>query len=434
MKRQLPVFLALLGSISVSAQITINQNHMPSAGDTIRYSNASPAGINAAISNKGANRTWDFSNLSATGQDIYNYVAANKTPYLLYFFGQIGQKTADSIGINPIVLKNIYSFYTKNSSVFKAEGIGYSYQGIPLSAKNIDDDEIYQFPLNYNDSDVSTFNFRFAIPGNIFTYVQAGKRTNIVDGWGSIKTPYKTYSSVLRVKTILDQTDSLITQFAKIPVPRRQVIYKWLSQDERIPVLEMTGTEVAGIFTPTQIRYRDKYLGISNLLAPNPGFTVNKTSGYVLADTFRFRGRSNPFATSWTWQITPSADVVFVNGTTRNSQNPVVIFKQRGLYNVTLLAGNPFGNGDTTANELINIDYGLSTKQFTVDEMMFTPNPVCNEIQIQKSGLLEITDMAGHRIIYQQVDKGDHISCTALSPGNYLIRIQNSAPRILIKQ
>ncbi|NBP06541.1 MAG: hypothetical protein EBV15_10075, partial [Bacteroidetes bacterium] len=372
---------------------------MPSANDTLRYSSVAPAGLSLDIQKKGVSQAWDYSKLVANGQDIYRYASANSTPYLLYFFNQIGLKTADSLGAGPIMLKNIYSFYTKNTTVFKQEGIGYSYQGIPLAAQNKDDDEIYQFPLKYGDSDVSTYNFRFAIPGNVFTYVQAGVRTNVVDGWGSIITPYKTYPNVLRVKTLVNGTDSLITQFAKIPIPRRQVIYKWLSADEKIPVLEITGTETNGNFTANQIRYRDKYLGLVSPLRPRAGFTISKTAGFVTVDTFNFSDRSQPFATSWNWQITPTAGVSFVGGTSAGSRNPRVVFRQAGLYNVSLIATNNFGSDDSTAPNAISIQYGLSTQNIAAGNTFFYPNPTCGELTIKQSGNLELFDPAGRCVL-----------------------------------
>lgn len=416
------VFIAAQTAI---AQITITQSSMPSGGDTIRYSSANTVGANLDIKNKGASRSWDYSSLTATGQDLYSYIAANKTPYLLYFFGQIGQKTADSIGINPIVLKNIYAFYTKSSSVFKQEGIGYSYQGIPLSAKNVDDDEVYQFPLSYGDSDVSTYNFRFAIPGNIFTYVQAGVRTNVVDGWGSIKTPYKTYPNVIRVKTIVNGVDSLITQFAKIPVPRRQVIYKWLSTDEKIPVLEITGTEIGGVFTANQIRYRDKFLGLSSPLRPRAGFSVNKTSGFVTVDTFNLTDRSTPFATSYNWQITPNAGVVFVGGTSASSRNPRVVFRQKGLYNVTLVATNTFGSDDSTAANLISIEYGVGRDKMEMTHQLIYPNPGSQSMFVKVPGLVRIMDVAGREVLRAVPDDGRGISVAALPAGTYMVHLAN---------
>ena len=72
--------LMLASASLASAQITITQAHLPKAKDPLRNSTASAAGVDPEPANRGANRTWDFSSLTATGQDIYKYVAANTTP------------------------------------------------------------------------------------------------------------------------------------------------------------------------------------------------------------------------------------------------------------------------------------------------------------------------------------------------------------------
>lgn len=405
---------------------------MPSANDTLRYSSVQAAGVALNLQQKGASQSWDYSKLVANGQDIYRYASANTTPYLLYFFNQIGLKTADSLGAGPVMLKNIYSFYTKNSTVFKQEGIGYSYQGIPLSAQNKDDDEIYQFPLKYGDSDVSTYNFRFAIPGNVLTFVQAGVRTNVVDGWGSIVTPYKTYPNVLRVKTLVNGTDSLITQFGRVPIPRRQVIYKWLSADEKIPVLEITGTETNGNFTANQIRYRDKYLGLVSPLRPRAGFTISKTAGFVTVDTFNLSDRSQPFASSFNWQITPTAGVSFVGGTSASSRNPRLVFRQAGLYNVSLIATNNFGSDDTTAPNAISVQYGLSTQNIAAENMFFYPNPSCGEITFKQAGNLEMFDASGRCVLKRIVATNERVSIPSLPKGFYTLKLNGGNPASLL--
>ena len=145
--RKLVRAIIVICSISfgfLNAQITITSSSMPSSGDTLRYSSASPLTIGTTWMTPGGSQSWDFSSLTSIGQGLYEYKSANKTPYAFYFIGQIGQKTADSLGGGPFVFKNIYSFYTKSSSVFKTEGLGYSYSGIPLASKYTDDDEIYQ--------------------------------------------------------------------------------------------------------------------------------------------------------------------------------------------------------------------------------------------------------------------------------------------------
>lgn len=244
------------------AQPNITSSHMPKSGDTLRYSSALPTELPTGYESGGASSVWDFSAMQPQRQAINEYFSASKTPYAFYFFGQIGQKTADTIGAGPITLTNVFSFYTNSSKVFKAEGIGYKYSGFPLASMYKDDDEIYQFPLNYGDKDTSTFNFLFSIPGNLFSLVQAGTRINTVDGWGTIKTPFKEYTNCLRIKTFVDEIDTVISQLGKFALPRKTMVYKWLSTNERIPVMEVSGTvnATSGKFTATQVRYRDGYI------------------------------------------------------------------------------------------------------------------------------------------------------------------------------
>jgi len=263
----------LLGLISVvKGQITISKSSMPAAGDTIRFSTALASDLPPGWMKKGASQSWDFSKLEAQTSELREYKSAAKTPYAFYFFGQTGLKTADTIGGGPISFTNVYSFYSTTNSVFKAEGLGYSYSGIPLASMYEDEDEIYQFPLEYNDSDVSTYKFTFAIPGQqLFSFKQAGIRTNVVDAWGSIKTPYKEYKDVIRVRTFVDGTDTIETQFFTQGFPRKQVIFQWLSSSEKIPVMEVSGQlSPTNQFIPNQIRFRDKYNGLSSGGGFNP--------------------------------------------------------------------------------------------------------------------------------------------------------------------
>jgi hypothetical protein len=163
-----------------------------------------------------------------------------------------------------------------------------------------DDDEIYQFPLNYGDVDTSTFNFKFSIPGDLFALVQSGTRVNNADGWGTIKTPFGEYKDVLRLKTFVDEIDTVTSQFGKFPIPRMTLTYRWLSTTERIPVMEIQGTIVAqtGKFTPTQVRYRDGFIGKLSSSAieteglklfPNPGSGLVVISGLKLGETWVVR-------------------------------------------------------------------------------------------------------------------------------------------------
>lgn len=411
----------------LKAQPVITNQHMPSSGDTLRYSLANTTGVDAQESSNGANQTWDFSGLTLSRQDIASYLSANKTTYAFYFFNQIGLKTADSLGAGPIMFRNIYSFYTKNSSVFKAEGLGYTYSSIPLAANYSDEDEIYQFPLEYHDSDVSTFKFKFSIPGNLFSLVQSGTRVNYADGYGTVVTPYKTYNNVLRVKTVINETDTLISSLAKIPIPRRTISYKYLSTSEKIPVLEITGNDQSGTFIITEIRYRDQYRATINPFKPRANYTVNKTTGIAGKDTFTFIDvTSTPPSTSRTWSFTPSAGVSFVGGTSATSGTAKVMFSQSGTYSVKLSVTAITGTDDTSTTNLINI--GVNNTNNANREIVLHPNPVKDYFVVNQPGItwVYIYDISGKEVLSCAASPDKAIEISGLNRGIYFIKIKGN--------
>jgi hypothetical protein len=295
------LIICSLSSIFAQAPITITSSSMPSSGDTIRYSNSTPNGLD--FSSTGQNYYWDFSNLNSINQDIYQYKAASQTPYAFYFIGlnKYGLKVADSIGAATFKFYDVYNFYQKTSSVFKTDGTGFKFNGIPLAAYYSDDDELYQFPLNYSDRDSSNYAYSVSL-GPTLSYSQKGYRINEVDGWGYIKTPYDSLACLRLVSTSYGE-DSLNINGFPVNFPNVQRSYKWLSTTEKIPVLEISGQLQNNNFTPTQVRYRDNYrspIGINEIvlrnrlkLYPNPStneinidFTENNSGVLSITDIF----------------------------------------------------------------------------------------------------------------------------------------------------
>lgn len=276
-------FIVILTKSSL-AQITITSAQMPSVNDTIRYSisNSIP-GFNPNLT--GANFIWDFSTLESNSQGIYEYKASALTPYIFNFgFTAIGLKIADSIGSGQTSLKNVYSFFQKQNNTFSARGLGFQLSAIPfpLAGTYSSADVIYYFPLNYLD----TFSKNFALsiplgtpPLSLGNFYRTGNRTTIVDGWGIISTPFKKNVPCLRIKSEIQSRDStyinnLGNGFA---FDNNQVEYKWLSLDEKIPILEIIGNQIGNNFIPTSIRYRDQQ-GVNN----NTSVNSNNTKDEIL--------------------------------------------------------------------------------------------------------------------------------------------------------
>ena len=309
-------------SLTLKSQITITTANMPISGDTCRYSSASLSSV-GDYTTSGANHLWDFSTLDSTGQGMRNFQPSSATPYFFYFFPpKYGEQTLDSVPIPAIPIggltlsiKDIYSFYKKNGTTsFNAEGLGLTLSGIPIgtTAQGNNDDELYLFPLNYLDRDSTTFNFSTptfsAIP---FTYKKHGHRITEVDGWGTIITPYGT-DSCLRVVTTQYSIDTIFIPalpagFNKFGFPNYVRSYQWLSLNEKIPYLEVSGSLIAGNFTANQALYRDRlrsFVGIKENVQqlalsvfPNPTsnqltIITPKNSGSIKAELIDVQGKT----------------------------------------------------------------------------------------------------------------------------------------------
>jgi len=275
MKKRLLSLISFL-PLFVTAQISITSSNMPVSGDTCRYSTASVSAV-GNYSATGTNYSWSFS-MTPTGQDIRKFQASAQTPYFFYFlFPKYGEKILDSVPIpnipgNPISIRNIYSFYKKvvTPSSFNSEGLGLTMSGIPIGATYSDEDELYKFPLAYGNRDSTTF--KLSTPSNSmipFTYKKQGYRITEADGWGTITTPYGT-ASCLRVVTTQYSMDTITISalpagFNKFGFPNYMRSYQWLTTSEKIPYLEVMGNVVAGNFTPTQVRYRDRARVITSM-------------------------------------------------------------------------------------------------------------------------------------------------------------------------
>lgn len=253
-------------SIIASAQISISSSDMPINGDTLRFSNVLTT-TQIDFLSTGANYNWNFSDLEPESQGLDEYKLASSVNFaygLLFGINAYGVKIIESIGTGQFQFEDVYDFFNNNSSRFRAEGRGLTFQGLPIPSNYSDEDEIYQFPLNFGDRDSSTFKVKFSVPSLLDLY-QYGYRINEVDGWGSITTPFGTFDAI-RVKSIIYRTDSVVLSQLPIPIaiPSVNYEYKWLAKNQHLPILQVNLTEAQGTSQISQIKYRDSYRGINN--------------------------------------------------------------------------------------------------------------------------------------------------------------------------
>jgi len=414
---------------------------MPSIGDTIRYSNSPVGTLNFAKT--GTNFSWDYSGLGFTNQEVYKFQALTSTPYAtLAFsgmpFGAIGYKVADSIGQGQVAFKNIYNFFEKRSTDWRAVGTGFTLSALPFPAGGVysDKDEIYKFPLNYNDFDSTTFSVTTPL-GNQFlqlgTYKQKGYRKTTVEGWGTITTPYANNVSCLKIKSEITETDSLkiSTPAFNLGFPNNRIEYKWLSTTEKIPILEVVGNQVGNTFVPISIRYRDNYrASLPNPLLPKVSFSVNKNLGLANKDTFTLINNTTPtMGTTYAWSITPATGISFVNATTATSKNPQVVFANPGTYNVKLTATNFVGSKDSTASNMITVSDNSSISHLINDNNYIYPNPVIDYLNFNhpdfEGKTVKIFNHNGQLMFETIINKHLNINVSELPEGNYLMVITN---------
>lgn len=249
--------------LMAQSPITLTASNFPGSNDTLRYTNAQISSV-GNYTQTGANFTWNFSGLVYTSQGVRDFKQALQTPYAFFFFGinEYGEKIADNIAAGPLTITNYYNYYRKQTSpvnAFVADGIGMTFSSIPVPSYFSDKDELYTFPLTFGDYDSTTFKFSTptttALP---FTYKKTGYRVTMVDGWGTITTPYGT-ANCLRLLTTQYSQDTIKYNTFSFGFPNNQRSYQWLTLNEKIPYLEINGALTGANFTPNQVRYRDTY-------------------------------------------------------------------------------------------------------------------------------------------------------------------------------
>lgn len=357
MKRLFTLVLALLAGWAAQAQITINQGDMPVSGDTLRYSVGAVAGVVLPTST-GTGQTWNYGSLVPQSQGVAAYKSAasvNLAYGLLFGLTSYGIKLADTIGVGPVTATNVYDFYRRNATSFSAVGRGLTFQGIPLPANYSDNDEIYQFPLQYGDRDSSTFRVQFSVAGQ-GTLTQQGYRINRVIGSGSLTTPYGTFNTLL-VQVRVEEVDSLVATALPFPLGFNSSTTHlvWLAQGQHYPILDMTLNTATGTPILTDVRYRDVYRQLVPV-APQPDFVAVRRQLNV-GDSTAFANLTPPGTgpTAFSWDISPATGWNYTFGTSASSRNPIVKFTAPGLYSVGLRATVGLASADTLKQNYIQV-------------------------------------------------------------------------------
>lgn len=302
MKYLLLSFLTFLGSISYSQSTYTSSNH--ASGNYSQQMTNVTLGVNAFnFDTTGANLIWNYATL---GKDFWgnkSTITASASGYQAPFIAQcllsgggftclikwngltnMGILDLDSLNAIVVTLYDVMTMTKKTTGHLVGTVKGLRIKDstgitIPVVSEYSDYDTILNFPLIYQDSGKSygAWGYDLNAIGQNIQYKVTYDRKYIVEGWGKLITPHATYNNTLKVKTTLNQVDSVNFLGTKFGIPRNIVEYTWYDAAFGLPVMKAEGIEVLGFTTINTVAYIDNvYVGTEEKelaqfnLFPNP--------------------------------------------------------------------------------------------------------------------------------------------------------------------
>ena len=381
----LSILIVFCGMMNANAQISYEYSDFLNAGDEFRLSTTGGGGIDFAQT--GENFTWDYSELDFAGQENSTWIDAGDGGYEFswcltngIFFGcasqfadfvNIAQLDFDGIELMGFGLTDLVTHYKKEGNVFETRMTGASVDvgdipfTLPLLTEYSNSDTIYQFPLQLGTNDISSseYTLDFSDFGFAFSLNVQTQRTNTVEGYGSLTTPYGEFDDVLKMKTIIITENTIMFDSTVVPTIDTAVEYKWFDKDYGIPVLTATGN----ISFLGENILNVEYIDSIRCVEPQP--IAFATPQEIFAD-----------------ENTQEADVTFVNlsqnadnytwdfgdGSISTQEDPSHTYDCPGEYEVTLIVSNSACNGDSEGADTLNISIVVQdTSNFEVIEIDF---------------------------------------------------------------
>ncbi len=229
MKAIFPILLSL-SFFPLYSQPTLTSANDASTGSSFIFELADTAGISEGAG--GIMQTWDFSAVTQLGiQKAESWVDPVTTPFQsLYPSATIVQRDDDGIG------GFIYSYVTQNTAHTELNGIVTTINPTAVDMHYTDPLLLRQYPATFNDTLEDYYegmSFMTLGPITAHTY-RSGNYRYLVDGYGTLITPAKTYPHTLRIKLRQEYTDS--TTYIGVPIPPVIVhvfstTYFWASAD-----------------------------------------------------------------------------------------------------------------------------------------------------------------------------------------------------------
>lgn len=350
--------ILLLAALSNSiAQSTYTSTNYATIGNVFYLTTANNLSLD--YSTTGTNYNWNFATLTGISQNELQFKNPNTTGYpsFPYIYNSRNTNLASTDGTSTTL--NIggkttgtqdYNDYFKKSDgdltqVASAYKLNYNGTLIPVSNKFTIPDKIYTFPLKFGNTENSNSEYTVNIPG-IYYQSKTLARTNVVDGWGSVRTPFGNFTNVLRMTTNLVENDTIAIGGQGLPrIIKTSRELKWFDTSRKYPVLIVTQSFAANIWTTTKVEYLDskKDFQTTALFAYNPPLPIAGANVY-------FQNLSTN-ATKYNWDF---GDPASLTSNTSIQQHPTHIFSTNGIYDVKLTSSNDSFTESTTLKVFVS--------------------------------------------------------------------------------
>ncbi len=256
-----------IGAIGIS-QITYQATNYATAGYSMKQSRTTLNMAAFDFATTGTNYVWDFSSLQKEENKVEKVLSGSNSGYQAAFIGQCilnggnpitcnstwndysdqARLLADSIDAQVFTIYDVTTIMSFNGNDLVANVQGAkvddtSGNRIPITSEYTDKDTVYNFPLSFGNTftchgtweiDMNPVGFDVRVIANY-------DRNYEVDGWGSLITPYKYHSDVLRVRTQIDEIDSAYLNGFPFATERIMVQYSWFDLNYGLPVMEALG-------------------------------------------------------------------------------------------------------------------------------------------------------------------------------------------------
>lgn len=252
-KQYLFIIASAIVNLSAFAQPVLNSNDFTSFYDCDIYTHKNVPNLEPG--NGGANQTWDFSGLPTLIFDRkFSLVPYATSPYAGTFpSANLAFKVVSSTKSDPS-----YSYYKLTSSNLETVGAEDS-SGPQLE---MDHYILFEFPYTYNM--VLTDTYVFQDDPTVIT------ATTTFDGYGTLITPYGTFTNVIRQKSVQNYSNAITTTF-----------YNWYTTNPFKTIMSLTF--ITGFFSSNSADVYTNYtsLGLNDFeqetvisLFPNPASTT----------------------------------------------------------------------------------------------------------------------------------------------------------------